>query len=343
MGLLMFNSDYMEGAHPRILEKLMEINFDKNAGYGMDDYCQSAKEKIKKACACDEAEVYFLVGGTQANKVVISSMLRNYEGVISADSGHIAVHEAGAIEASGHKVLTISNKDGKLMAEDVRKFVENFYQDETCDHMVYPGMVYISHPTETGTLYSLQELEELRKVCDDYQMKFFMDGARLGYGLVAKDTDVTLQDIARLLDVFYIGGTKVCALFGEAVVITKKDLVNHFFTSIKQNGALLAKGWLLGVQFDTLFTDELYMKISQNAIDCANVLKQGLLDKGYTLFADSSTNQQFVIVSNEKLAELREQVAFNVWEKVDENHTAIRFVTSWATTLEQVNSLLAYL
>lgn len=343
MSKLMFSSDYMEGAHPRIIEKLMQINFDKNSGYGMDDYCQSAKEKIRKACECEDAQVHFLVGGTQANKVVITSFLQHYEGVVSADSGHIAVHEAGAIENSGHKVLTIKNNNGKLMADDVRDFVKGFYQDETCDHMVFPGMVYISHPTETGTLYTLSELEALRKVCDEYNMHFFMDGARLGYGLVASDTDVTLADIARLCDVFYIGGTKVGAFFGEAVVISRPNKVKHFFTSMKQNGALLAKGWLLGVQFDTLFTDDLYMNISKNAIECAYMLKQGLLDKGYTLFADSSTNQQFVIVTNDKLKELREKVVFNVWEKVDEEHTAIRFVTSWATTKEQVSQLLSYL
>lgn len=343
MGLLMFGSDYMEGAHPKILEKLMEINFDKNAGYGTDDYCKRAKENIKKACKCEDAEVHFLVGGTQTNKVVIASLLQNYEGVISADTGHIAVHESGAIENSGHKVLTIKNKDGKLVAEDVENFVKAFYQDETCDHMVYPGMVYISQPTETGTLYSLKELEELRKVCDQFDMRFFMDGARLGYGLAAENNDATLEDIARLLDVFYIGGTKVGAMFGEAVVITRKNLVKHLFTSIKQNGALLAKGWLLGVQFETLFTDNLYMEISKNAINCANMLKEGILAKGYQLFANSTTNQQFVIVTNDKLKDLREKVAFNVWEKVDENHTAIRFVTSWATTEKQVQELLSYL
>ena len=343
MGLLMFGSDYMEGAHPKIFEKLLEINFDKNAGYGTDGYCKQAKDKIRKACKCEDAEIHFLVGGTQANKVVIASMLQNYEGVISADTGHIAVHESGAIENSGHKVLTIKNQNGKLVAADVLNYVQAFYQDETCDHMVYPGMVYISQPTETGTLYSLKELEELRTVCDQYNMRFFMDGARLGYGLVAENNDVTLEDIARLLDVFYIGGTKVGAMFGEAVVITRPNLVKHFFTSVKQNGALLAKGWLLGVQFDTLFTDELYMKIAGNAIHCATMLKNGVLEKGYQLFANSTTNQQFIIVTNDKLNELRQKVAFNIWEKVDDNHTAIRFVTSWATTEEQVKELLNYL
>ena len=343
MNKLMFSSDYMEGAHPKIIEKLVSINFDKNAGYGTDGYCQSAKERIRKECNCEDAQVHFLVGGTQTNKTVIASFLQNYEGVISCDSGHIAVHEAGAIENSGHKVLTIKNQNGKLMADDVRAFVKSFYEDETCDHMVFPGMVYISHPTETGTLYTLSELEALRKVCDEYNMHFFMDGARLGYGLVAKDTDVTLEDIARLLDVFYIGGTKVGALFGEAVVIPNPNKVKHFFTSIKQNGALLAKGWLLGVQFDTLFTDHLYLEISKNAIECAYMLKEGLLAKGYTLLADSMTNQQFVIVTNDKLQELREKVVFSVWEKVDDTHTAIRFVTSWATTKGQVEELLSYL
>jgi len=335
-----FGCDYMEGCHPLILKKMAETNFEKITGYGEDTYCASAKEKIKKACGKPDAEVHFLVGGTQANSTVIAAILRNYEGVIAADSGHISVHESGAVEASGHKVITLKAEDGKLTAEAVSSYLKRFYADGTWPHMAIPGMVYISHPTESGTLYSKAELCALRAVCDQYHLPLFLDGARLGYGLMAYDTDVTLADIAEYCDVFYIGGTKVGALFGEAVVITRPQLISHFFTTIKQRGALLAKGWLLGLQFDVLFTDDLYFKISRHAIDMAMKIKQGLLEKGYQLHFDSPTNQQFVVVSNKKLEELQGKVTYSYWEPVGEDAAAIRLAASWATREEDVEELL---
>ena len=341
--MLHFDSDYMEGAHPLILERLQQINLEQNTGYGLDEWCASAKNRIREACECPDADVHFLVGGTQANKTVIASILRTYQGVIAVDSGHIAVHEAGAVEMTGHKVLTIPGKMGKLDAADLKKFLEVYWADETCEHMVMPGMVYISHPTEVGTLYTKAELEAIHAICQEYQIPLYVDGARLGYGLAAEGTDVTLPVLAQLCDAFYIGGTKVGALFGEALVVPDKKLLPHFFSQIKQHGALMAKGWLLGVQFDVLFTDGLYKKIGAHAIGLAMKLKKGMLDKGYELFMDSATNQQFVILTNEKLAELREKVTFNVWAPIDEEHTAVRFVTSWATKEENVDTLLALL
>lgn len=330
----------MECAHPQILHRLQEINFEKNSGYGTDRYCDSAKGKIRMACACPDAEVFFLVGGTQTNATVIKTVLHSYEGVVAADSGHISVHEAGAIELGGHKVLTIPNQNGKLTAEAVDRYLKQFYADGNHDHMVFPGMIYISHPTEYGTLYTKSELEQLHKVCAAYNLPLYLDGARMGYGLAAEDTDVTLPVIAENCDVFYIGGTKVGALFGEAVVWTNSQLAGHFFTIMKQQGALLAKGWILGVQFDELFTDDLYYKISRNAIEMARQLKEGLIRKGYTLYFDSPTNQQFIVLENNRMKELAEQVSFSFWETVDDHHTAVRFATSWATTTEQVEKLL---
>ncbi len=338
-----FDSDYMEGCHPAILERMAAMNLEKTTGYGQDEICGSAAGRIRSAMELPDAEIFFLTGGTQANAAVIAAMLRNYEGVIAAESGHIAVHEAGAVEAAGHKVLTLPQHDGKLCAEALERYLKSFFADETCGHMVQPGMVYLSHPTETGTLYSLEELKAIRSVCDAYGLILYVDGARLGYGLAAEGTDVTLPFLAGLCDAFYIGGTKVGALFGEAVVFTGRRPVPHFFTTVKQRGALLAKGWLLGLQFDTLFTDNLYLKIAGNAIRQAMRLKRGLLELGFSLYADSPTNQQFVILENRLVSRLAEQVSFNVWEKTDERHTAIRLVTSWATTAEQVDSLLLLL
>lgn len=340
--MLYFDSDYMEGMHPEILRRLSLINMDKTVGYGTDAICEDAKEKIRKACACPEAKIHFLVGGTQANAVVIKSLLRSYEGVIAADTGHINAHEAGAIEAGGHKVLALPNHDGKLDAKDMAGYLETFYQDESHTHMVKPGMVYISHPTEYGTLYTRKELEQIKAVCEQYQLPLYLDGARLGYGLAAKETDVTLPVIARICDVFYIGGTKVGAMFGEAVVFTKQ-IPEGFFTLTKQCGALLAKGWMLGVQFDELFTDDLYLKCGQNAIQTAQRLKDGLKEKGYAFYLDSPTNQQFVILENGKMKELRKEVSFSFWQAIDENHTVVRFATSWATKMEEIEKLLKLL
>lgn len=337
--MLSFESDYIEGAHPRILERLMETNMEQLPGYGADRYCESAKEKIRQACQCAEAEVYFLVGGTQTNQTVISTVLRPYEGVISAATGHVNAHEAGAIEATGHKVLALPHRDGKLDARAVREYVDGFYSDENYEHMVFPGMVYISHPTEYGTLYTKQELTELSEVCRERGLSLYLDGARLGYGLTSRQTDVTLPDIARLCDVFYIGGTKVGALFGEAVVFTHNNAPAHFLTQIKQHGALLAKGWLLGLQFDTLFTDDLYLKISSQAIEMAERLKELFRRKGYPFYLESPTNQQFVVLQNDVLERIKKEVAVSFWERIDESHTVVRFATSWATTQEKIDHL----
>ena len=338
-----FDSDYLEGAHPAIMQRLMETNMEKTPGYGTDIYCERAGKKILEACGCPKGEVYFMVGGTQVNSTVIGAMLKSYEGVVAADTGHISVHEAGAVEATGHKVLTVSGMQGKLLPEALKAYMEAYYNDENHEHMVWPGMVYISHPTEYGTLYTKDELERLHEICGEYHMPLFMDGARLGYGLMADDTDVTLKDIAENCDVFYVGGTKVGALFGEAVVLTKPGVIPHFFTSIKQHGALLAKGRILGIQFDTLFTDDLYFKISRHAIDMAMKLKRGLLEKGYTFYLDTVTNQQFVILDDIQRTALDGKVSCSFWERLADGRTVVRFATSWATREEDVDELLRIL
>lgn len=335
-----FDSDYMEGMHPAILAKLTETNMEKTPGYSTDVYCDLAKRKIKEACGCPDAEVHFLVGGTQTNAIVIKTVLRPYQGVIAADSGHIALHEAGAIEAGGHKVLTVPQVNGKVTAEAVKTYMEGFYADANHDHMVNPGMVYISHPTEYGTLYTKTELEALREICDMYQMPLYLDGARMGYGLAAQGTDVTLETIAANCDVFYIGGTKVGAMFGEAVVVTKPQLLPHFFTVIKQEGALMAKGRLLGIQFDTLFTDHLYFEISAHAIHMADKMRAAFREKGYEFFFETPTNQIFIVLENEQMKALAEKVSFGFWEVKDANHTVVRFATSWGTREEDVDQLI---
>ncbi|MBD5508778.1 MAG: low specificity L-threonine aldolase [Lachnospiraceae bacterium] len=337
--MLSFESDYIQGAHEKILERLAETNREPLSGYGNDKYCESAKEKIRKACGREEAEIFFLVGGTQTNMVVISSMLRPYEGVVAAQTGHVSVHEAGAIEHSGHKVLTIPGHEGKMKAEELSTYLKTYWDDVNHEHMVFPGMVYISHPTEYGTLYTEAELAAIAKVCGTYQIPLFLDGARLGYGLMSKETDVTLPVIARCCDVFYIGGTKVGALCGEAVVFPKKNMPPHFMTMVKQKGALLAKGRLLGVQFDTLFTDDLYYRISEHAIDMAEKVKELFREKNKRFFLDSPTNQQFIILEDAEIEHLKEHVRFDIWEKYDESHTVVRFATSWATTQEDIENL----
>lgn len=312
---------------------------EQQKGYGADKICESAKEKIREACECEEAQIYFLVGGTQTNSIMISTMLRRCEGVVAAQTGHVSLHEAGAIEYTGHKVLELPGHDGKIDAGELLELLKTFWEDGNHEHMVFPGMVYISHPTEYGTLYSLKELKKISEVCREYDIPLYMDGARLGYGLMSADTDVTLPDIARYCDAFYIGGTKVGALFGEAVVFTKKNMPKNFMTMVKQQGGLLAKGWLLGLQFDTLFTDNLYYEISKNAIDMAQLLKEGFRKKGYKFFIDSPTNQQFVIMENEVMERLKNKVALSFWEKYDEKHTIVRFATSWATKREDIEEL----
>ena len=304
--MLCFENDYSEGAHPEILEHLIETNMEQLSGYGTDIYCQKAKEKIRNACGIPDAEVFLLTGGTQTNQIIIDTVLAPYEGVIAARTGHVSTHEAGAIEFTGHKVLELPEKEGKIQATDLKDLLETFYGDGNHEHMVFPGMVYISHPTEYGTLYSKQELKDLSAVCREYKIPLYMDGARLIYGLVSEGTDLTLQDIAQLCDCFYIGGTKAGLLCGEAVVFTGKNMPAHFLTRVKQHGALLAKGRLLGVQFDALFTDELYLKIGENAITTAIVLKNGLKEKNYEFYIDSPTNQIFIVLNNVQMKKLSE-------------------------------------
>ena len=339
--MLSFECDYTEGAHERILQRLAEANREHLSGYGSDRYCESAKEKIRRECQCPQAEISFLVGGTQTNAVVIDAMLKSYEGVVAVKTGHVNVHEAGAIEYTGHKVMEIPQHEGKMDAGELEAYLESFWSDVDYEHMVFPGMVYISHPTEYGTLYSKKELEELSGVCRKYKIPLYMDGARLGYGLMSKETDVTLPMIAEYCDVFYIGGTKVGALCGEAVVFTKNNMPAHFLTIVKQHGALLAKRWILGLQFDTLFTDGMYYEISRHAIEMAELLKKGFEEKGYPFFIKSPTNQQFIVLENQQMEKIKKEVTSSQWEKIDKTHTVVRFATSWATAEEDVKKLIA--
>lgn len=338
--MIRFNSDYLEGAHPRILEKLMETNLEQTPGYGEDEYCERARKLIQEICGAPDAYVQFLVGGTQTNTTVIASLLRPHQGVLCANTGHINVHETGAIEASGHKVLPLPSEDGKITAAQVREAYDAHWNDADHEHLVQPGMVYISHPTENGTLYSLKELKALYEVCTECQLPLFLDGARLGYGLTAEGTDVTWHDLAAYTDVFYIGGTKVGALFGEAVVITKPALAKDFRYMIKQRGGMLAKGRLLGIQFQTLLEDGLYEEIAGKAVNQAMRLKEAFLEKGYPLLYDSYTNQQFPILPNSQLESLKEKYAYGFWCAMDEEYSAVRFCTSWATKDEQVEALI---
>jgi threonine aldolase len=341
--MISFTCDYNEGAHPAILERLLATNFVQQPGYGADCFTSSAKDRIREAVGCPQAEVFLLTGGTQTNSTVIATMLRDYQGVIAAQTGHIAVHEAGAVEYTGHKVLTLPQREGKISAQDLQGYLEGYYADGAYDHMVFPGMVYISFPTEYGTLYSKAELSAIHSVCKQYQLPLFVDGARLGYGLMSLSCDVTIQELAQLCDVFTIGGTKVGALCGEAVVFPSGKAPEHFFTMVKQHGALVAKGRLLGVQFDTLFTDGLYFKIAQGAIDLAMRLKKVFLDKGYELFLDSPTNQQFILLTPAAAKALEGKVAYEVWEYLPDGRAVVRFATSWATTQEQIDELASLL
>lgn len=341
--MLSFENDYSEGAHPAILERLSQTNFEQLPGYGSDHYCEQAKARIREATGCPDAGVWFLTGGTQTNQTVIDAVTPSYAGVVAAETGHVNVHEAGAIEASGHKVLTIASHDGKLEAQELADYCEAFYADDNHEHMVFPGTTYISHPTEYGTLYSLAELEAIAQVCRRYGMPLFLDGARLGYGLTAPGTDVTLRDIARLADVFYIGGTKVGALFGEAVVFTNNNAPAHFLTQIKRHGALLAKGWLLGIQFDTLMRDDLYLRIARNANTAAERIRDTLLCKGYALTPFSPTNQIFVTLDQSTIDRLAPRVRLGFMAQADSGHSVMRICTSWATTDSQVDQLVALL
>lgn len=339
--MIRFECDYLEGAHPRILEYLTKTNFEQTPGYGTDTYCEKARQIIKEKCNSPESDVHFLVGGTQTNTTVIASILRPYQGVLCASTGHINVHETGAIEAIGHKVMSIPSDDGKITALDIKNAYESHFNDSTAEHMVQPGMVYISYPTENGTLYTKKELEEISSICHKFNLPLFLDGARLGYGIAADGNDVTLEDISRLCDVFYIGGTKIGALFGEAVVITNPLLKKDFRYFIKQNGGMLAKGRLLGIQFTALLENNLYFEIAHHANKLALKIRDAFSSKGCTFRYNSITNQQFPIVPDEYLNKLKDKYSFSFWEKIDENNTAVRFCTSWATKEEDVEKLIS--
>ena len=336
--MILFRCDYAEGAHPEILRRLTETNFEQLDGYGCDPYTESAKRKILSACNCPEGEVHFLVGGTQTNSTVIAALLQGYEGAVAVGTGHIGVHEAGAVEYTGHKVLTLPQHLGKMDAGELEAYLAAFDADVNKDHMVWPGLVYISLSTEYGTIYSRAELAELQAIAHKYGIPLFIDGARLGYALASPACDYALADLKDLCDVFYIGGTKVGALCGEAVIFPH-GAPKHFFTTIKQHGALLAKGRLLGVQFDTLFTDNLYGRIAANAIDRAQEMIEVLKSKGIPFFLESPTNQQFVVLENGYMERLSREVGFDIWQPFDANHTVVRFATSWATTPEMIEQL----
>lgn len=330
--MISFETDYNNGMHPEILRRLMETNDEQSTGYGDDIYCARAKEKIRKACQLDEADIYFLIGGTQTNTTMIDALLASGEGVICTETAHINVHEAGAVEAFGHKVLALPSEDTKLTAQQVTAYMERFLADDSRDHEVQPGMIYITLPTEMGLNYSCDELAALYDVARRYRLSLYVDGARLGYGLAAEGADMTLPFLAHHCDAFYIGGTKVGAMFGEAVVFSQQRAPRAFFTTIKRHGALLAKGRMLGLQFDTLFTDDLYARISRHAINMAMRMKALFREQGFPLAIDSPTNQQFVILSANQRRRLAQHVAFEVWENLSDGRLICRFVTSWATT-----------
>lgn len=338
--MIQFQCDYNEGAHPLIINRLSETNLEQTIGYGEDPYCEEARRRIREACQDESVDVHFLVGGTQANTTVIAHTLRPYQGVLAASSGHINVHETGAIESTGHKVLAIPTDDGKITAGQIEKAMQDHIHEDGPEHMVQPGMVYLSFPTEIGTIYSHSELKAIRSVCDEYHLPLFVDGARLGYGLCSPECDITLPQLTQLADIFYIGGTKVGALFGEAIIIANNALKRDFRYSIKQHGGMLAKGRLLGLQFATLFTDNLYFDIAQHAIDEAMRIKQVLRAKGIDFLIDSPTNQQFPIFSHAQIAKLSEKFMLSLWQHIDEEHTAMRICTSWATKSENTDALI---
>ena len=339
--MLRFECDYTEGCIPEILDAIAKENHTPLCGYSEDPVCDRARQKIKALCGGENVDIHFLVGGTQANTVSIAAALRPYQGVISAEPGHINCHETGAIEATGHKVIALRSETGRLSAELIDRYCAAHWADATHEHIVQPGMVYLSHPAENGTLYSLQALKDIRAVCDKWNLTLFVDGARLGYGLAAAGSDVTIADLARLTDIFYIGGTKVGALFGEAVVIRNEALKKDFRYMIKRQGGMLAKGWLLGLQFDVLFEEDRYFTVSKKAVSLAMRIKEAFEKKGCSFLIESNTNQQFPILHRDILKKFDQNYTYSIWEQVDEDHTAVRFCTSWATTEEQVDRLIA--
>ena len=337
--MISFECDYNNGAHPKVLENLVKYNHAKPTPYGFDEFSERAKARIREAIGMPEAQIFFLTGGTQTNATTIDSMLYQYEGVICVGSGHINVHEAGAVEFTEHKIITIPDTNGKMEARVLNKYLDDFMHDGNRDHAVHPGLVYITFPTELGTIYSARELEDIHKVCQDYNIPLYIDGARLGYGLMAEGCDISVPYLARHCDVFYIGGTKIGALCGEAVVFTNRPAHKHFFSIQKQHGAVIAKGALIGLQFEALFTDKLYFKLARHAIDMAMQMKQVFKDKGYDFWIDSPTNQQFIIMSDAKVDELSQHMEFTHWGPADSHHTICRFVTSWATSEEDIEEL----
>ncbi len=337
--MIRYNNDYNRGAHPAVLDALAAVNAESYGGYGLDEWCQKGAEAIKACLNAPGAQVHFLVGGTQVNFTVIAAALRPFESVIAADTGHIHVHETGAVENTGHKIQALPHTDGKITAEQIRKEADLFCQSGIQEHITQPKMVYLSYPTELGTLYTKEELEAISGVCREYGLYLFVDGARMGYGLAAGD--LTLADFARLCDAFYIGGTKCGLLFGEALVLTNPALQPHFRSYIKQNGGMLAKGWLLGLQFYTLFKDGLYFDITRRAVDYARLIKAAFLAKEIPLYIDSPTNQQFVVLTGEQQAQLSQQFTFEFQEALADGRAVVRFCTAWSTTPEDVQALLS--
>jgi len=335
-----FESDYNNGCHEAVLQRLIETNGAQTTGYGLDEYCKSAAMKIRQACELPNAQVFFLVGGTQTNATVIDALLASHEGVLAVDSGHIAVHESGAIEACGHKVLTMPANNGKMLPSDLKRWLHDFYADATWQHMVIPGMVYLTFPTEWGTIYTRQELYEIASICRENGLLLYIDGARLPYGLMSPVCDLTLQQLSSCCDAFYFGGTKCGALCGEAVVFTRSNTTpRHFFTTTKRHGALLAKGRMLGIQFDALFTNNLYWSLAKNAVELALRLRDAFIAAGYTMAVESFTNQQFVILPNTTVERLSNRFVFEQWQPIDKDTTLCRFVTSWATTIDEIKAL----
>ena len=335
--MVTFESDYNNGAHPTVLRSLIDSNDKKSSSYGSDYWSQEAREKIRQACQCNKAEIFFLVGGTQTNATVIDAMLPSYGAVIAVETAHINVHESGAVEANGHKVITLPSHNGKMSAEDLKRYLERFFADPTWEHMAVPGMIYLTFPTELGSVYCSHEIAAIYELARQYPMPLFIDGARLGYGLTSEGCDFDLPWLARHCDVFYIGGTKVGALCGEAVVFTDKA-PKGFFTTIKRHGALLAKSRLAGVQFNALFTDNLYLTISRHAINMAMKMREIFIQAGFEI-KDSPTNQQFVVLNNEQMRKLATMILFETWEPINEEYTLCRFVTSWATTDDDLKEL----
>ena len=337
--MISFECDYNNGACQEVLDHLVRHNQSKPTPYGFDEFSERAKERIRKACGLPGAQIFFLTGGTQTNATTIDSMLYQYEGVICVGSGHINVHEAGAVEFTEHKIITLPDTDGKMEARVLDKYLDDYMHDGNKDHAVHPGLVYITFPTEFGTLYTARELDDIYKVCQRYEIPLYIDGARLGYGLMAEGNDISLPYLAHHCDVFYIGGTKIGALCGEAVVFTHHNAHKHFFSIQKQHGAVIAKGALIGLQFDALFTDNLYFRLSEQAIRTAMRMKEIFRSNGFEFYVDSPTNQQFIVIDNEQASRLSQRVAFTHFGQTDHHHTICRFVTSWATTDEEIDEL----